>query len=174
MAVPVAIVVAVVIFLVVSNARPKDDPGAQPSAMSSAPVYVDLPKLDGEQAVACRALLAELPDQVLDQGRRIMADGSEQAAAFGDPPTTLVCGVEAPKVDPAEIVYPLEGVCWVSRPTPQGSAPGTVWTTVDRVVPVAVTVPGDPAGSGQWAKGVAAVVGKQLARSAEGVPTGCG
>lgn len=171
-AIPVAAIAAVSIYAIVSNAK-ADEPQTQPSVVSSAPVYVDLPKLTDDQTVACRALLAELPDTVLDQPRRVMAEGSEQAAAFGDPPTTLVCGVEPLTIDPTEIVYPLNGVCWLSRPTPEGTPKGTIWTTVDREVPVAVTVPGAPGGSGQWAQGTSDVIGKQLKRATENIPTGC-
>ncbi|MEV0648382.1 DUF3515 domain-containing protein [Phytomonospora sp. NPDC050363] len=169
-AVPIAVIVAVGVFALVSNARSAQDPQGEPSAVSSEPVAVELPSLDEDQTVACRALLAKLPDTARSEQRRPVTEGAEQAAAFGDPAVTLVCGVDAPEVAPTETVYPMDGVCWVQAPG-DGAA---VWTTVDRQVPVAVTVPGDGAGSGEWAQAFGKIVKQQLRPLKEGVPSGCG
>ena len=168
-AVPVAIAAAIGVWAIAGKARPAaDDPA--PSPVSSAPVTVALPKIDEDQAVACRALLSALPDKVHDQPQRPVSEGAEQAAAYADPAVTLVCGVEAPKVADDATVYPMSGTCWLPA-TLDGA---TVWTTVDRAVPVAVTVPGDANGSGEWAQAFSKYVGEKLERAAENVPSGCG
>lgn len=167
-AVPVAIVAAVGVFVLVSNtATPAAD---EPAPMPSEPVAVTLPSLDEDQTIACRALLAKIPDKAHEQPRRPVTEGAEQAAAFGDPAVTLVCGVDAPEVGDTETVYPMDGVCWVQRPG--GNA--AVWTTVDRKVPVALTVPGDGNGSGEWAQAFSKIVKQQLKPLSKGVPSGCG
>lgn len=167
-AVPVAVVAAVGVFVLVSNAAPPAED--EPAPVSSEPVAVTLPSLDEDQAIACRALLAKIPDTAHAQPRRPVTEGAEQAAAFGDPAVTLVCGVDAVKVEPTETVYPLDGVCWIQRPGDNAA----VWTTVDRKVPVALTVPGDGNASGEWAQAFAKIVGQQLKPLTKGVPSGCG
>ena len=48
-------------------------------------------------------------------------------------------------VEDTALVYKLNGVCWYAV----GVGAATEWTTVDRVVPVTVTVPGPLDGSAQ-------------------------
>jgi hypothetical protein len=82
---------------------------------------------------------------------------------------TLACGV-APitGLDPTEVVNNLGGVCWFGRIV----AGGTVWTTVDRAVPVAVTVPGASDGSAQLVIPFSAAIGATDPLAAS-VPSGC-
>jgi len=120
-------------------------PSATPRAQSSAPVAMPAPSLDQRRATVCRALLSQLPDAVRELRRRPVTAGPEQNAAYGDPAITLACGVPAVSVEPTAIVFNL-GPCWYADQRPDA----TVWTTVDREVPVRVTVPIGYAAPGQW------------------------
>jgi hypothetical protein len=122
-------------------ARPSDSPTVQ----ASSPVTMAAPALPDDAAAVCRTVIAHLPEAVHDANRRPVTAGAEQNAAYGDPALTLACGAPSASVAPTDDVFPMAGVCFVAV---AGSA-GTVWTTVDRQVPVAVTVPGDPDGSAQ-------------------------
>ena len=84
-----------------------------------------------------------------------MTAGAEQNAAYGEPPITVACGVAPPTFAPTDELYPLSGVCFVSATTDGG----TVWTTVDRTVAVAVRVPGPAEGSAQSVIPFSAAIG---------------
>ena len=109
------------------------------------------PKLSPAHAQACLAFIAQLPTQLRNLPERHVTAGPEQNAAFGEPPVTVQCGAAQVRPAPTATVYPISGVCWF----PTTGANATVWTTLDREVPVAVTVPNAyaPGGSGsaQWA-----------------------
>ena len=95
-----------------------------------------LPALSPADAQACRALLDALPDEVDPGVTRRPVDGDDgRAAAWGDPPVVLLCGVaesDRPE-EPAEV----NGVLWSVRDI----GPGYRWTTQDRVPAVAVDIP---------------------------------
>ena len=107
-------------------------------------VFLPVPTLPDAVVGVCRQVIAGLPETVLGSNRRPVS-GPEQNAAYGDPPVTVACGVAAMTVASTDDVTQISGVCWLAKP---GSA-ATVWTTVDRSVPVAVTVPGPSGGSAQ-------------------------
>ena len=125
--------------------------GATPRASSTAqaqatgPVTMAAPSLADDVAAVCRTVIAHLPDTVHDANRRPVSAGDEQNAAYGEPALTVACGAPPASVEPTADVFPLGGACFVAAP---GSG-GAVWTTVDRQVPVVVTVPGDADGSAQ-------------------------
>jgi hypothetical protein len=106
---------------------------------------VDARDLDRADAAVCRAVVDALPDRLPAGPRRPVSDGPDQNAAFGDPPVVLACGVPAVTPPSDATIIGLDGVCWYGR----ADGAGTVWTTLDRRVPLAVTVPGASAGSGQ-------------------------
>jgi len=139
----------------------------RPAATPTTPVSMAARGLSSHAADTCRALVSDLPDSVRDLPRRPVVGGPEQNAAYGEPPVRLSCGVAAPKVAATATVYPLSGVCWL----PRKADGGTVWTTVDREVPVAVTVPGPRAETGQWAAAFSPYVRKTP--PAQRVPSGC-
>ena len=112
---------------------------------ASSPVPMQARSLGAEAVTVCLGVVAELPDVVREAHRRPVTAGSEQNAAYGEPPLTLACGTSRPAFAPTDRLYSLSGVCWYARP----GAAGTVWTTVDRRVPVTVTVPGAPEGAAQ-------------------------
>ncbi len=117
----------------------------RPAPQATSPVEMAAPTLAPEVATVCRDVVAKLPATVREARRRPVTAGAEQNAAYGDPPITLACGTSRPSIPPTATVYPLSGVCWY----PQVVAAGTAWTTVDRSVPVTVTVPGPSEGSAQ-------------------------
>lgn len=149
-ALPVAVVAGVIAFAVLgahsgATASPKD--GAAPSAASTAPVVMSAPRLSATHATMCLAFIAQLPVALRGLAERHVTAGPEQNAAFGDPAITVACGAPKAVVAPTDEVYPMSGVCWHAVTDPKQ----TVWTTVDREVPVAVTIPDTYQQPGQWA-----------------------
>ncbi|MEV0456884.1 DUF3515 domain-containing protein [Catellatospora methionotrophica] len=133
-ALPIALLAGFGFFQAMRPApEPAPAPSAAPQAMPTTPVAMDAPALNERQTLVCRALLSQLPDQVRDLPRREVTAGHEQNAAYGDPALTLACGVPAASYPPTDDVITLDGVCWHKG--------GGAWTTVDREVPVRVTVP---------------------------------
>ncbi|HET8683088.1 MAG TPA: DUF3515 family protein [Micromonosporaceae bacterium] len=178
-AVPVAVLTAVAVFALLGGFdRPpaaSDQPSASREAiavrpMATFPVAVGAPPLAAGQAAVCRALLSRLPDTLGTGPRRPVTAGLEQNAAYGgDPPVVLACGFgPVAPLAPQDVVYQLSRVCWQVVELPAE----TVWTTVDREVPVTVTVPRAYDEPGQV---VIELVPAVLAavRPAPTVPTGC-
>jgi hypothetical protein len=139
------------------------------SRPDTGPVEMAARELSPDAAQVCRSVIADLPDTVAGAGRRPVTAGSEQNAAYGDPAVTLACGTSLPTVEDTATVYPLSGVCWYAEPGPDGA----VWTTVDRQVPVTVTVPGPADGSAQTVIAFSPAVGAADPARASGTPTGC-
>jgi len=166
-AVPVTLAVAVLLIWLTS-AHPEDDPQARPAAGATSPVPVATRALAPRDMPVCRALLAKLPETVRGARQRPVTTGAEQNAAYGEPPLVIRCGVPAVTLPAAstEAVYPLSRVCWVPDRT------GRVWTTLDREVPVSVTVPESLPEPGQWV----AAFSRYVATTPEGgsPPSGCG
>jgi hypothetical protein len=164
-AVPIALVV-----LIVSAFAFGGFGGRAPAPESTAPVTMTERALAVEAVGLCQEVIANLPDTVAGHARRPVTAGSDQNAAYGDPAITVECGTSIPTVGHIDEVYNLNGVCWYAVPG-DGS---TAWTTVDRTVPVTVTVPGTAAGSGQFVQPFAEAVGSNLPlRDAALIPTGC-
>jgi len=131
--------------------------GCTGSGPAAGPVEVPPPSLAGAAVDrACRALLAELPDEVAgDAARRQVQPDTGRTAAWGDPPVVLECGVPAPERD--EPPFVVNGVGFTTRDV--GSA--TRWTTYGRTVRAAVTVPDDYSG-GDVMVGLTAALGRAL------------
>jgi hypothetical protein len=142
---------------------------AAPRARSTGPVALPAPSLDDRRAVVCRALVAKLPNALRDLDRRPVDTGRGQNAAYGDPAITLACGAALPSILPTATVYPLSGVCWYAAERPDV----TVWTTLDREVPVQVTVPRWYQAPGQWVIEFSAPVAAAVPPAGSGVPAGC-
>jgi hypothetical protein len=152
-AVPVALaVIGVSLWTYGDSGAP--DASSSPSTQATSAVSMAAQPLTEETATVCRAVVAKVPDTVRELRRRPVTGGAEQNAAYGDPALTLSCGVPAPSLPPTTQVYPLSGVCWSAT----AGASGTVWTTVDRTVPIAITVPGKSDGSGQSVVPLAKVI----------------
>jgi Protein of unknown function (DUF3515) len=167
-AVPVALVAGLIAYRVLSASGKSPSAGASPSAQSTAPVSMAAPPLSVTDSDACALLVSHLPDKVRDRPRRPVTSGSEQNAAYGDPAITLACGAPVASVDPTAKVYNLSGVCWYPRP---GSS-ATTWTTVDRNVPVAVTIPDSYDAQLQWVVVFSAPVAGTLPATPT-FPSGC-
>lgn len=142
--------------------------GTQPAPEATGPVSMTVRDLTPEAEGLCQAVIADLPDTVAGHGRRPVSAGAEQNAAYGEPPITLECGTTLPTVGETEVVWPLDGVCWY--PVDEGNR--TRWTTVDRSVPVTITVPGPPDGAAQSVVPFSTAVGTNLPLR-ETSPTGC-
>jgi hypothetical protein len=150
-AVPVAVLVGLGVFGFLSGALTGGPAGGDPDpppAAATGPVPTPERELTGRAEIVCRALLSQLPDHVRDLAQRPVTAGPEQNAAYGDPPIVVACGVPEPRVAPTALVWQLDGVCWFAQ---EGAPEGTVLVTVDREVPVRVTVPRDYGGPAQWA-----------------------
>ncbi len=176
-AVPVALLVGVLAFWALGGFRggspgPDSSGGASPSggmrSQPDTPVSVTAPALSREQGAACATLIARLPATLRDLARREVTAGTGQNAAYGEPPITLACAAPAPSVPPSGTVYRLSGVCWYAAESDRQ----TVWTTVDRTVPVAVTVPRNYPQPGQWVIEFSDPVNAALPATAS-APAGC-
>ena len=157
----IAVPVAVAVLLVSVFVYSADPPATDPVTMTERDLAADV-------AGACEAVIADLPDSAAGHARRPVTAGAEQNAAYGDPPITVECGTSLPPVGETDLVYPLSGVCWY----PVAGENRTLWTTVDRVIPVTVTVPGAPAGTAQSVAPFSEAVGTNLLLR-DAFPTGC-
>ncbi len=138
-AVPLAALVAVLAIGGLNPQTPAAAPRASATAgpQSTAPVPMAAPPLAERPAVVCRALLSKLPATLRDLAQRPVQAGPEQNAAYGDPALTVACGVPEPSVGRTDDLWQVNQVCWH---VVEG-AEAAVLTTVDREVPVRVTVP---------------------------------
>jgi hypothetical protein len=166
-AVPVALVAGLLAFRELSRAG---SPGPTlPSVQATGPVAMAAPPLSDEAAVACRALLSQLPAALRDRPRRPVTAGAEQNAAYGDPAVTLACGAgPRPSVPPTADLLVLNNVCWYEA----DEAGGTTWYAIDREVPITVHFPAAYRPAAQWAIEFSNPVAGSV-RSITAVPTGC-
>lgn len=160
-AVPIAIIVGLIIFLSLHSSAARSDAANRSSASPSVaakltPVDMAAPKLSDRHTTMCLAFTSQIPvttdnaSGVLYLGKlaeRTVTAGAEQNAAFGDPAITAACGAPAAKPGATDEVLEMNGVCWY----PQTGANATTFTTLDREVPVAVTVPNSYAQPAQYA-----------------------
>lgn len=167
-AVPVALLAGLVAFWGL-NRTPGSPGPTLPSVQASGPVTMAAPTLPEDTAVACRALLSQLPAALRDRPRRPVTAGAEQNAAYGDPAITLACGAgPRPSIAPTADLLVLNNVCWYE--TDDGD--GTTWYPVDRTVPVTVHLPAAYQPAAQWAIEFSNPVAGSI-RSITDVPTGC-
>ncbi|MEV4638600.1 DUF3515 family protein [Actinoplanes sp. NPDC049548] len=182
-AVPVAVLVGLVIFF---QMVPDDGPvpaatATRPAVVPSTPVQMAAPKLAARPAQVCLAVTSQLPEKVRDLVARRVSAGPEQNAAYGEPAITVACGVAQPRTcksldETGSGCVPLDSellnmnrVCWYA----EQQADATAFTTMDREVPVRVTVPRQYEQSAQWANEFSDVVVKTDKSISEGVPSGC-
>lgn len=86
----------------------------------------------------CSALIAALPARVMGQQKRAIEPPDVAAAAWGDPPITLRCGVTTPAAySPGAQLLVVNGVQWL----PETLSDGVRFTTIGRTAQVEVTVP---------------------------------
>lgn len=120
---------------------------------SSAPT--DLPPVPvqhggaGPAGAGCRALVAQLPAQVADQTSRSVAPepAQQRAAAWGDPPIVLTCGVQRPsgfnRLSTCTTVNDIEWYIPEEQLEPDSAAGPVTMTTVNRTPRVEVSMPRD-------------------------------
>lgn len=85
----------------------------------------------------CAAVMADLPETVLDQPRRTVEPGA-LSAAWGDPTITLKCGVDKPPgLGDASECFEVNGVGWFA----EQAEGGYLFTTIGRSAYVQVGVP---------------------------------
>jgi hypothetical protein len=109
------------------------------------PVEVDPPQLTNATAEQCESLVRALPDAVADQERREVSPIDAAAAAWGDPPIVLRCGVPEPEaLQPDSRCFVVDDVGWFA----EEQQDGVVFTTIGRSTNVEVTVPDDYAPEG--------------------------
>jgi len=184
-AVPVALAVGLLIFTKVvpdtGDAAPSPSV-TQPAVLPATPVPMAAPKLAARPAAVCLAVTSQLPATVRDLAARKVSAGPEQNAAWGEPALTVACGVAQPKTcasldETGSGCVPLDtelmtmnGVCWYADDQPDA----TTFTTMDREVPVRVTVPKQYTQPAQWANEFSDVVVRTDKSLTAGVPTGCG
>jgi Protein of unknown function (DUF3515) len=169
--VPVVLLAGVLVFVLVGGAGGDGgEPAASPSPRPQAtgPVAMPARKLTARQATVCRALLSQLPHAIRDRAQRPVTAGAEQNAAYGDPPITLACGTTVPSFPPTDTVLKTNTICWYAKTGPDGS----VWTTLDREVPVTVTMPAGYEQAAQWVIEFAAPL--TAAVPSAKAPYGCG
>ena len=107
------------------------------------PVDVPVPSPTATLVVSsCSALLRALPEEIGEGLRRREVTGDPlRTAAWGEPAVTLECGVERPtRAEPPVELGPNDEGPLVAFTTRDVGA-GTRFTTSDRAVTVAVTVP---------------------------------
>lgn len=168
-AVPVAVAAGIFVFNAIAPAAEDSDLARE----NLSPVSVDVPELSDEDAVVCLALTATAPDTAGGLEARPVeggADGGTVAAeaviAYGDPATVATCGAEPVAVEDTEAVFKLNGVCWFSDEA------GLEWTTLDRQVPVGVSVPEENEQPVDVLNDLSTVIGEKVP-AAEDAPTGC-
>jgi hypothetical protein len=187
-AVPIMVLVGVLIFSHVISAAEREAQAAQapsaavttPAVVPSAPVQVAAPKLTARAAEVCLAVTSQLPTALRDLPARKVSAGPEQNAAYGEPPITVACGLPQPAMCTTLTVsggcVPLDtellnmnAVCWYA----DQQSGQTAFTTMDREVPVTVTVPTSYQQGAQWANEFSDIVVETDKSITKGVPSGC-
>jgi hypothetical protein len=183
-AVPVTLLAGLLIFtkVIPDTAGAAPSPSVtQPAVVPATPVQMAAPKLAARPAEVCLAVTSQLPTQVRDLAARKVSAGAEQNAAWGEPPLTVACGVAQPtmcaSLDRAGAgcvpldteLMTMNKVCWYAHE----QADATTFTTMDREVPVQVTVPRQYAQAAQWANEFSDAVVKADRSLTTGVPGGC-
>lgn len=86
----------------------------------------------------CAELVARLPERLSNQERRTVEPDTGSAAAWGDPPVVLRCGVAEPAaLQPDSPLTEINGITWFA----EERSKGFVFTSVGLQPRVEVTVP---------------------------------
>ncbi len=120
--------------------------GTPLSPRDETPVEVDTPPITPAIDAACPALMSQLPLEVAGEPSRRVDSDSPYAYAWGDPAQVLICGADVPAgyVVGGPQALEVNGVVWFVDTT---DATVNVWTTVDRTVPVQISIPSSTDGS---------------------------
>ncbi|GAA1631453.1 DUF3515 domain-containing protein [Actinoplanes couchii] len=180
-AVPVTLLVGVLAFATIKPDNPEKEEAA-PVAIPSTPVVMDAPQLPERASTVCLAVTSQLPAAIRDLPARRVSAGHEQNAAYGEPAITLTCGVPQPETckvpnDSTPGCVPMDtellimnNVCWYAKTATEGA----VFTTMDREIPVRVTVPESYENPAQWANEFSDTVVKTVkSKETTDMPAGC-
>lgn len=115
---------------------------ASPSSTPTAPVAVSVPKTASAAMKVCHDLIHALPSTVDGRRQRPVSGAQENAAAWGDPPIVLRCGV--PVASPGGQLITLDGVTWNTHSTSDAIR----WTSTGRKVTIDISVPAVYTGQG--------------------------
>lgn len=167
-AVPVAVAAGLLVFNAIAPAEEVEEDSVH-ADMSA--VTVEVPELTEDDATICLALTASAPETAGGlEARPVEGEDGESASeivlAYGDPATVATCGADAVEVEDTAAVYKLNGVCWYS------DEEGREWTTLDRQVPVAVSVPEENEQPVDVLNDLSTVIAEKIPAS-EDAPTGC-
>jgi hypothetical protein len=100
-------------------------------------VVVSDPTPDAATTAVCASVMADLPEMVLDQGRRKVEPGV-LSAAWGKPAIVLRCGVAPPPgLTPTSECLEVNGVGWYA----EEASGGMIFTTIGRPAFVELSVP---------------------------------
>jgi Protein of unknown function (DUF3515) len=147
-ALPLALVAGLLAFWSLGGFRHPASGDAVPTAGATAPVAMPGRSLSAADATVCLAFIAHLPATIRGLDQRPVTAGQEQNAAYGQPPIEIGCGGwSPPKPAAGTPLWTLSGICWYADQSRSGS---TTWTTLDRRVPVSVSMPDSYQGQGDW------------------------
>lgn len=122
------------------------------------------PDATPQQRTLCHALERALPRTLEHLEWRPTTPASILTAAWGQPPVLLRCGVGLPAgFSTGASLAQVNGVAWFQQVV--GSR--VVWTTVDRVTQVELTVPTSYDGQGAFLVDVAAPIKRSLPQQAQ-------
>jgi len=143
-ALPVAVLTGLTVAAVTTDTSRPDRGRASTAAAPSRPPAtgpVTVPPATapvGPTRGSCARLIGALPTDLDGRKARPVTSGAGTAAAWGDPPVILRCGVPPVTVPPGTQLLQVNGVSWFARAV---GTTAVIFTTVDRVVTVEVTVP---------------------------------
>ncbi|WP_162794390.1 DUF3515 domain-containing protein [Nocardioides houyundeii] len=105
-------------------------------------ISADGPELGAADARACRGLVDDLPQTLVDQERRDV-EQEERGAAWGDPAIVLVCGVATPdSFDEFASCVETDGIGWfIPDDEVDDQSSAVTMTTVGHRPMVSVTLP---------------------------------
>ena len=143
------VVVAVVVLVNVLGGDASEDGGTQgpadvdattePQRADLPPLPVTVPPAPPEAEAPCTAVMGALPLELAGETSRLVDSDTPYAYAWGDPAVVLVCGVDPPAgYVVGASTFVISGVEWF---VDDSDPDVVVWTTVDRNVPVQVSVP---------------------------------
>jgi Protein of unknown function (DUF3515) len=149
-AVPVVVVLIVLINVLSGSSDDggKDDGGVAQLSGSRTPqraedlptLQVDVPAVTPAAELACPVLMQQLPLELDGEQSRLVKSDSPYVYAWGDPAVVMICGAEPPAgYVVGSSTIQIDQVQWFVDTT--STEDTTVWTTVDRNVPVQVRVP---------------------------------
>jgi hypothetical protein len=130
------------------------------------PVTIDSPRLTAEDSTTCEGFVADLPDELAGEARRLVSPAAAPGAAWGDPAIVLRCGVALPEdFDRFASCVEADGVGWFVPPRAEEDPDADVTLTAAGYRPVvSVEVPGD-----YRPEGVAAVMAELAPAVAAGL-----